>query len=111
MVVINSDVTVYATKNLCFVLNKNDIIIKTPLQTFYLLPNAYWTQHFASNRMCLIREMIRLGEIRDLNELAGYTRPGITWTGTEILYDISNCHIKQINNRKRRINFKYEYDV
>lgn len=80
---------IYKYGYLTFIINGKDIIIKTSLnQTFYLLPNGYWTPRMSSHRMSLIRNMVTIGEIRDWNELASYTRPGITWTPTFIKYEI-----------------------
>ena len=110
MVVSNSKVYKYGY--LTFILYNKDIIIKTSLnQTFYLLPNGYWTVSFARNRLDLIRNLIKVGEIRDFNELAGYTRPGIKWVCTNIDYKIDDCDIKLFHNVKRRIKTNYEYDV
>ena len=91
MVILDSEVPVYKIKNISFILTEKHIIVKTPLQEFYLLSNDYWTTRFSKNRICLIREMIKLGEIRDLNDLAGYTRPGIQWTNSRTVYNIDNC--------------------
>jgi len=96
IVVLSEQTQVFKCNNLTFILYDKEIIIKTPLQAFYLCSNDYWTSSFTRNRMQLIRMMLQIGEIKDLNELAGYTRPGIDWASTCILYDTSKCNIKVI---------------
>lgn len=97
MVVDKTETEVYQYKKLIFILYKNQIIIRTSLnQTFYLVSNFYWTPTFFFKRMSIIRYMIGLGEIRSLNELASYTRPGIKWESTIVDYDIRNCDIRNL---------------
>lgn len=111
VMVVDKNTEVIKYNNLTFILYGKNIIIKTPLQAFYLCSNECWKTAFTNKRMRYIRLMIQLGEIRSLNELAGYTRPGIKWTATGINYDVSECKIKVIPKSKRRISNIYEYDV
>lgn len=97
MVVLPNETRVYKVGKLNFIFYNKDIIIKTSLgQTFFLEPTGYWTPAYNRGRLALIKSMIVIGEIRDLNELAGYTRPGLKWAGTSLCYDISNCNIKEL---------------
>ena len=109
--VLNEKTQVFKCNNLTFVLYGKEIIIKTPLQAFYLYSNEYWKAGFTNKRMQLIKLMIQIGEIRNLNDLASYTRPGITWTATSINYDTRECDIKIVPKPKRRLNYLNEYDV
>lgn len=97
MVVNNNEAKIYKSGYMTFILTEKDIIIKTSLnQTFFLSSNYYWTSRAYKQRMDLIRAMVHLGEITCWNDLAGYTRPGIAWTPTQVVYDISKCDIKEL---------------
>lgn len=89
MVVVSKDTKVYRVGRLTFVLMPKLVLIKTPLQAFYLMS----LNRQGTKRLKVIRIMIELGEIRNLNELAGWTRPNIFWAGTEIIYDITKCEV------------------
>lgn len=89
MVVVEENTKVYKVGKLTFVLLPKLVLIKTPLQAFYLMS----LNRQGTKRLKVIRIMIELGEIRNLNELAGWTRPNILWTGTAILYDITKCEV------------------
>lgn len=89
MVVVSKDTKVYRIGRLTFVLLPEMVLVKTPLQAFYLMP----TEPRSNKRLRVIRIMIELGEIRNLNELAGWTRPNIIWTSLQTFYDISNCEV------------------
>lgn len=92
--VLSEQTPVFKINNLTFILYGKEIIIKTPLQEFYLCHNWYWETSFYNNRMNEIRYMISIGRIKTLNDLARYTRPGIKWTSTAVSYDTSKCDIK-----------------
>lgn len=68
---------VYTQRNLTFILLPHKIIVRTSLgQEFYLLPR----QHYWRKREKLIGTMIRLGEIRSLDELSSWCASGqIAW--------------------------------
>lgn len=92
MVVVNSRAKVFRCNSLIFVLLPTIVIVKTNLQTFYLRP----LDRRAEKRLKVIRIMMELGEIRNLNELAGWTRPSIIWTSILTPYDISKCKITNV---------------
>lgn len=110
MVKLGIDTKIYQNSKLTFILTPTQTMVRTSLQTFYLVPaECYWVR-----RLKLIRRMIEVNEIRDLNELAGYCGGHIRWTGTGVGYDISNCtricydsnminHDTSINNSKQSI--------
>ena len=61
---------------LTFVLTPERVLVRTTLpQTFCLQPKA----HYWKKRLSMIRVMIELNEIRDLNELAEWCGVGIEW--------------------------------
>jgi hypothetical protein len=66
---------VYIVNNLTFILTPERVLVKTNLQTFYLRPT---TQKY-KKRMAMIRLMIELNEIRNLEELASWCGTGIHW--------------------------------
>lgn len=92
--VLSEQTPVFKINNLTFILYGKDIIIKTPLQAFYLCSNYYWETGFYNCKMNEIRSMIPIGRIKTLNDLARQTRPGIKWTSTAVIYDTSKCDIK-----------------
>jgi len=95
VVKLNNQTPVFKCNKLTFILEGKDIIIKTSLnQTFFLTSNYYWKPGFTSHRLKLIRLMIQIGEIRTLDELASYTRPGLIWSTPCINYDIRQCKVK-----------------
>lgn len=73
---------VFKQNKLTFVLTPSKVIVRTNLQDFYLDPrNKHWNR-----RLQLIRSMIMLREIRDLNELASFCASGnILWVPTSSL--------------------------
>lgn len=75
---------IYTTDKLIFIVTPEKVIVRTNLQQFYLLPKA----HYFNRRLNLIRNLIIINEIRDLNELASYTGRGIDWVTTSIKYDL-----------------------
>lgn len=71
---------IYQQGRLTFILTPTKITVKTPLQSFYLAPKT----HYYNRRLKLIENMIMLGEIRDLNELASFCANGnVIWVATE----------------------------
>lgn len=73
-------VKVYEQDKLTFYLSPRRTVIRTSLQTFFLVPRqSYW-----HNRIRLIRTMIVLGEIRDLNELATFCGSAVEWRMTAV---------------------------
>lgn len=78
---------IYRQKNLTFIVSPQRITVRTSLpQTFYLEPVA----HYWRRRERLIGMMIELGEIRTLEELATWTRPGVNWVSTRVNYPLEN---------------------
>lgn len=75
---------IYTTDKLIFIVTPEKVIVRTNLQQFYLLPKA----HYFNRRLNMIRNLIIINEIRDLNELASYTGRGIDWVTTSIKYDL-----------------------
>lgn len=74
---------IYTQGRLTFIIGQRHIIVRTSLQTFFLLPRqSYW-----HNRINRVRAMIELGEIRDLNDLATWCGEGIEWRVTGIPFD------------------------
>jgi len=75
---------VYKIEKLTFIILPEKIVVKTSLgQTFYLRPKA----HYWRRRLKLIESMIRLEEIRTLNELSMWcARGNIEWVDTQVLY-------------------------
>lgn len=70
----------YDQGKLVFHLTPRYIIVCTSLQTFFLLPRqSYWYK-----RLNLVRAMIEVGEIRDLNDLAYFCGDGIEWRATSL---------------------------
>lgn len=65
----------YKQNNLTFIVTPEKIYVKTSLQTFSLEPKA----HQWKKSMHLIRIMIELEQIRNLEELATWTKPGLEW--------------------------------
>jgi hypothetical protein len=73
----------YSQGSLTFTLSPSHIIVRTSLQTFFLLPKqSYWQR-----RLNVVRAMIQLGEIRDLSDLAAFCGPGIEWRVTALSVD------------------------
>lgn len=90
MVELYEDSSVYKISDtLSFILTPTQTMIRTKLQTAYLMP----TEHYWNRRLRLIRVMIKLNEIRSLDELASWTRPNIMWTSCSVSYDTSRCKI------------------
>lgn len=80
---------VYSQGSLTFIITPDKIIIVTSIgQQFYLNPKAhYWTR-----RIKLIKTMIQLGEIRDLNELSTWCASGqIEWVPTSHKYQLEKA--------------------
>lgn len=74
------DVKTYKQGGLTFTLAPKRVIVQTPMQTFYLVPRAsYWHR-----KIHLVRAMIQLGEIRDLNELAAFCGDCVEWRSTSL---------------------------
>lgn len=70
----------YKHGSVAFTLTREKIIIRTSLQTFFLLPRqSYWVR-----RLNTVRAMIELGEISDLNDLAAFCGTGIEWRATAL---------------------------
>lgn len=78
------DYQIYTTDKLVFIVCPDKVVVRTRMQQFYLLPKA----HYFNRRLNLIRNLIILNEIRDLNELASYTGRGIDWVTTSVKYDL-----------------------
>lgn len=73
-----AEVRTYRQGYLTFTLSPQRTIIRTSLQTFFLLPReSYWYR-----KLLFVRTMIELGEIRDLNDLAAFCGTGIEWRAT-----------------------------
>lgn len=53
-------------------------MVFTASQAFYLEPS----RHYWNRRLKMIMRLIEINEIRDLNELASFTNPGINWVST-----------------------------
>jgi hypothetical protein len=70
--------SIYEQGNLTFYVYSRKIVVVTPHQAFYLEPS----RHYWNRRVQLIMRMIELNEIRNLNELASWTNPGINWVAT-----------------------------
>lgn len=71
---------VYRQGKLTFIVGPTKTIVQTSLlQVFFLEPKM----HYWRRRLRLINTMIRLGEIRDLNELSEWCGKGIQWTPTD----------------------------
>jgi len=88
MVELDKTTKIYRQGKLLFALMPENILVKTTLnQSFFLMPR----NHYSNARLNTIRRVIELGEIKDLNELASWTRPNIIWTSTVVQYDITNC--------------------
>lgn len=91
----NTTAKVYTYKRLKFILMPQQTVIThnfgSPCsQTFYLMPLNY--RH--NGRVNLIRKLIGLGEIRSLNELAGWTRSDIIWQDMGVTrYNTDSCDI------------------
>ncbi len=78
---------IYKQSNLTFIVTPQRITVRTSLpQTFFLEPKA----HYWKRRIKLIAVMIELNEIRNLNELAEWTRPGVDWVSTRVNYPLEN---------------------
>lgn len=75
---------IYTQDRLTFIVFPSKVIVATGLQQFYLSPKA----HYFNRRLNLIKAMIALQEIRDLNELATFCAPGIDWVHTSTHYDL-----------------------
>lgn len=78
---------IYKTKNLTFVILDKIIIVRTPLQSFYLNPKA----HQYRTKLKFIERKIVFSEIEDLNELSHWCyRFNIEWVTTSRKIDIEN---------------------
>lgn len=70
---------IYTQNYLTFIITPERIVVKTPLQSFRLLPKT----HYFNRRMKTIALMISLNEIRNLDELAAWCASGnIEWVPT-----------------------------
>lgn len=80
---------IYRQNYLTFIVTPERIVVKTNLgQQFYLQPKV----HYWNRRLKLIRTMIQLNEIRDLNELASWCASGnIAWEPTTKDYAIDTA--------------------
>lgn len=77
---------VYQQGALTFIVAPKKTIVRTTLgQEFLLSPKL----HYFNRRINLIRVMIALNEIRNLNELATWCKPGIEWVPTRASYEQS----------------------
>lgn len=73
---VDNTIKVYEQHRLTFILTPQKTIIKTGIQAFYLEP----VSHYYRRRITLIRKLIMLGEIQDLDELASFCKHGkIEW--------------------------------
>lgn len=79
-------IRIYEQGRLTFELRPTLTIIRTPLQAFYLTPSRnYWRR-----RLNLIRTLIEMGKIEDLNQLASWCRSDagneqiIKWEATNL---------------------------
>ena len=76
---------IYKQNRLTFIITPNKTLVKTPLQMFFLEPKT----HYFNRRLNLIRTMIELGEVRDLNELSSFCAGNsVMWISTEPSYYI-----------------------
>ena len=74
---------IYTAEKLTFIVVGDKIVIRTKIgQQFYLLPK----QHYWLRRIRLIRAMIELNEVRNLNELSEWCGNGIDWVTTSQQY-------------------------
>ncbi len=70
---------IYKQGHLTFILTPSKTLVQTPLQAFYLEPRT----HYWKRRILLIRTMVELEEIRNLNELASFCASGqVMWVAT-----------------------------
>lgn len=70
---------IYRQPKLTFIIYKDKILVIGGMdQKFYLIPS----RHYWNRRLKLIMRLIEVGEIRDYNELASWTNPGINWVAT-----------------------------
>lgn len=85
------EIKIYHQGSLTFTITTERIIVKTLLgQQFYLQPKV----HYWNRRLKLIRTMIELDEIRDLNELASWCASGnIEWVPTSKEYDVYKLEV------------------
>lgn len=72
--------TIFQTDKLQFLVypENRKVVVIHHSQAFYLEPS----RHYWNRRLKLIMKLIEVNEIRDLNELAGWTNPGINWVST-----------------------------
>lgn len=86
---------IYTAGKLIFILTPDKVVVRTGIgQQFYLQPK----QHYWSRRLKLIRVMIELGEVRDLNELSGWCAGGnIMWLSTNSKYKLDNLELEAYN--------------
>lgn len=74
---------IYEQGRLTFEVRPKIVIVRTPLQAFYLVPRQYrWHK-----KIKLMRSMIELGKMEDLNQLAGFCGDKIEWRATSIKMD------------------------
>lgn len=69
---------IYEQGKLTFLVFPNKVVVMTSQQAFYLEPS----RHYWNRRLKMIMRLIEINEIRDLNELASFTNPGINWVST-----------------------------
>ena len=73
----------YGEGGLRFTITPSRIYVQTSFQTFFLLPRAsYWHR-----RVSLVRAMIELGEVKDLNDLASFCGNYVEWRATTVSLD------------------------
>ncbi len=87
-----TETQVYQQGQLVFILTNEKVIVKTPMQVFFLSPR----RHYWNRRLCLIRTIIELGEIQNLDELASWTGRGIEWVSTQNRYDLPEYEVDKI---------------
>lgn len=82
--------TSYPQKSITFIITEDRVVIRTSLgQTFYLSPK----QHYWTRRVNLIRTMITLNEIRNLDELSSWCGHGVEWITTSRQYQLDNAEV------------------
>ena len=73
---VDKDIKTYSQGKLCFVLTPRKVIVVTKYQKIYLQPRS----HYWNRRLFLIKSLIALGEIRNLEELSSFcARGNIQW--------------------------------
>jgi hypothetical protein len=81
----------FPVNNLTFILTPDKIYIRTKYQCFYLEART----HYWERRLMLIRTLVQLNEIRNLEELSGYCAGGnILWQNTSIAHGAQRARIE-----------------